>query len=157
MQQFTDEQIQEIRKWMPEIHSISDLQTKINTAYQTHLTYLQTRFLMDDFNLQLTQETPQKKANVNKEEALEGEYLPENSSNSVQVTVDPVTRPGFITHGHVTFSDGQTAEWSLDQMGRIGLNPAQKGYRPSAEDIALFQENLQQKLSELSQHNAYHL
>ena len=153
MQHLSDKQIQEIRSWMPEIHSISDFQTKLNTTFQLHLTYLETRFLMDDLNLQLAKvpETPKK------QESLENESSPENLTGSVNVSIDPVTRPGYVINGNVTFSDGQTASWSLDQMGRLGLKPTQTGYRPSQEDIVSFQEILQQKISELSQKNAYQL
>jgi hypothetical protein len=45
--------------------------------------------------------------------------------------------------GKVTFSDGQKAEWYLDQMGRLGLNPDQVGYRPSEQDVLAFQVELQ--------------
>ena len=153
MQHLSDKQIQEIRSWMPEIHSISDFQTKLNKTFQLHLTYLETRFLMDDLNLQLAKvpETPKK------QESLENESSPENLTGSVNVSIDPVTRPGYVINGNVTFSDGQTASWSLDQMGRLGLKPTQTGYRPSQEDIVSFQEILQQKISELSQKNAYQL
>jgi hypothetical protein len=41
--------------------------------------------------------------------------------------------------GKVTFSDGQAADWYVDNEGRPGLVPATPGYRPSAEDIQQFQ------------------
>jgi hypothetical protein len=43
----------------------------------------------------------------------------------------------------VTFSDGETAEWMLDQTGRLGLNPTKPGYRPSEADVMSFQRELQ--------------
>jgi hypothetical protein len=61
--------------------------------------------------------------------------------------VDQVTRPGAIVSGGVTFSDGKTAEWYLDQTGRLGLAPAEKGYKPSEEDVMDFQAALQQELT----------
>jgi hypothetical protein len=67
----------------------------------------------------------------------------------VSVTVDQVTRAGAVVSGKVRFSDGQSAEWYLDQMGRMGLAPAQKGYRPSQEDVMAFQVELQNAMAQL--------
>ncbi len=51
--------------------------------------------------------------------------------------------------GKVTFSDGNTAEWYLDQTGRLGIAPAVQGYRPSQEDVMAFQTELQNALAKL--------
>lgn len=67
----------------------------------------------------------------------------------VSVTVDQVARPGALASGQVTFSDGQLAEWHLDQYGRLGLASQQKGYRPSQEDLMAFQAELQSALAKL--------
>ena len=45
--------------------------------------------------------------------------------------------------GRVTFSDGQKAEWYLDQTGRLGLNASTPGYRPSKQDVMDFQMELE--------------
>ena len=44
-----------------------------------------------------------------------------------------------LASGKVTFSDGNRAEWYLDQAGRLGLVPQQQGYRPPAADVQQFQ------------------
>lgn len=155
MTQFTNEQIDQIRAWCQEVNSIGDLQTRINKTFNTHLTFLDTRFLMDDFDLQLAThtETPIQKGTA--ESPLEGELV--DTANTVQVSVDPVTRPGMMVNGSVTFSDGQSATWSLDQLGRLGIKPSQSDYHPSAEDITQFQEAVQEKLAEVAQRNTFGL
>ena len=35
-------------------------------------------------------------------------------------------RPGALVSGKAKFSDGKTAEWFLDQAGRLGLAPSEK-------------------------------
>jgi hypothetical protein len=65
----------------------------------------------------------------------------------VQVTVDDIARPNMVVSGKVTFSDGQFAEWGIDQMGRPMLMPKQQGYRPSQPDVVEFQVQLEQILS----------
>ena len=46
-------------------------------------------------------------------------------------------------------SDGQLADWYLDQMGRLGVAPRQQGYKPSAVDVQDFQLALQQEMAKL--------
>ena len=65
------------------------------------------------------------------------------------MSVDQITRPGAIVSGKVTFSDGQTADWYLDQTGRLGVVPKQQGYKPSAADVQQFQLALQQEVAKL--------
>lgn len=153
MTQFSNEQIDQIRTWCKEIHTIGDLQTRINDTFKAHLTFLDTRFLMDDFNLQLASDKKENDPKVSSEPSsistpLEGELI---GQGSVQVSVDPVTRPGMMVNGSVIFSDGQKATWGLDQLGRLSIKPSKMGYRPSQKDIAQFQESLQEKLAEVSQ------
>ena len=63
------------------------------------------------------------------------------------VTIDALMIPGTLASGDVTFSDGQTGKWYLDQMGRLGLGgDLPQGYRPSPTDAALFQQQLMQLL-----------
>ena len=68
-------------------------------------------------------------------------------ASGISVTVDTITRPGSVVSGKVTFSDQKTAEWYLDQTGRLGFAPAEKGYRPSQPDLMAFQTELQNQLA----------
>jgi hypothetical protein len=67
----------------------------------------------------------------------------------VSVSVDQVARPGAVVSGRVTFSDGQKAEWYVDQAGQLGLAPQQQGYRPPASDVQQFQMALDAELSKM--------
>jgi hypothetical protein len=49
--------------------------------------------------------------------------------------------------GKVTFSDGNSADWYLDQTGRLGLAPKKEGYRPTAADVQAFQMALERELA----------
>jgi hypothetical protein len=67
---------------------------------------------------------------------------------NVTVELDRVVRAGAIASGSVTFSDGVTGSWYVDQMGRLGITKVSKpGYQPSREDIEAFQMELQTKLA----------
>jgi hypothetical protein len=67
----------------------------------------------------------------------------------VQVAVDAITRAGAVVSGSVTFSDGKQGAWYLDQAGRLGLAPMEKGYRPPAADLPEFQATLERELAKL--------
>ena len=65
------------------------------------------------------------------------------------MTVDQIARPGALASGGVTFSDGNKADWYLDQLGRLGLVPKQKDYKPSQGDVQEFQAALQNELAQM--------
>ena len=57
------------------------------------------------------------------------------------VELSKLARPGMLLSGTVTFPSGSTAEWYVDQMGRLGLENL-KGEKPNAADIQAFQIEL---------------
>jgi hypothetical protein len=60
------------------------------------------------------------------------------------VNTDNVTLiPGALASGTVTFSDGVTGKWIVDNYGRPGFTEASKeGYRPTKEDAQSFMQQL---------------
>jgi hypothetical protein len=66
------------------------------------------------------------------------------AGGNVAVTVDKATLiPGAIASGSVTFSDGVTGNWVVDQYGRPGFSKiSQPGYRPTPEDSQAFMQEL---------------
>lgn len=90
------------------------------------------------------------------EDDLPPEELPEAAEDipaepagagSLSVDLDRIVRPGFMVSGSVTFSDGVSGKWALDQMGRLMLETPQKGYQPSPTDVQAFQRELQAQLA----------
>lgn len=84
-------------------------------------------------------------------EADEGfEELPPGGPSSVSVSVDKVTLiPGALASGTVTFSDGVTAKWIIDQYGRPGFTEiSQPGYRPGPDDAQAFMQELSRALQQ---------
>jgi len=70
-------------------------------------------------------------------------------AGKVAVSMDSITRPGALASGNVTFSDGQSADWQMDQYGRLGVAPKTPGYKPSQADVASFQAELESALARL--------
>lgn len=130
----TPEQKDSLKQWAAEGATMSDLQRHLKEDFDHSLTYMDTRFLILDLGIELI-ETP--KAEPKKEE--KPALVP---TGHVHTTMDSLTLPGAMVSGKVTFSDGETAVWLLDQTGRPSLDPDTSGYRPNQEDIMAFQTQL---------------
>ena len=84
----------------------------------------------------------------------DGELPPEDleeampAGGGVSVSVDKVTLiPGAVASGSVTFSDGVTGKWMVDQYGRPGFTQiSQDGYRPKPADAQAFMQELSMAL-----------
>jgi len=57
------------------------------------------------------------------------------------VTMSRIQRPGFLASGTVTFGSGASAEWFIDQTGRVGFDNLSG--KPDKQDIQDFQNELQ--------------
>jgi hypothetical protein len=159
----TEEQRGRVAAWIAEGAKLGEIQSRLASELGIKLTYMDTRFLVDDLKLvpkdverpkvaELPAAAkPQPAASLAPAEAApeELEPLPAGVGGKVAVTVDQITRPGSVASGKVTFSDGQLADWYLDQMGRLGVVPKQQGYKPSAADVQDFQISLQQEIAKL--------
>ncbi|MBL9207959.1 MAG: hypothetical protein JNN01_22940 [Opitutaceae bacterium] len=69
-------------------------------------------------------------------------------AGSIAVEVDKVTlHPGALASGTVTFSDGVTGKWIVDNYGRPGFTEvSQPGYRPKPADAQAFMQELSLQL-----------
>jgi len=153
----TEDQKATVSKWIAEGASLSEVQTRLRSELGFAVTYMEARLLMAELNLTpvekkmekparsssiLTQDDSIKQEAEPDEDELPADALPP-SSGSVKVTIDQITKPNALLSGSVTFSDGKDAEWMLDSLGRIALNPSTPGYRPTQSDVTAFQMELQ--------------
>jgi hypothetical protein len=158
-----DSQKQKVREWIEAGLKLSEIQDKIGKEFGLSMTYMQVRFLIDDLGVKLKDQPKEtappatlpppsapsaKSAPPGKPAAAPPAPQQESTlGGGVSVTVDQITRPGALVSGKVTFSDGKSADWYLDQMGRLGLVPKEQGYKPSQEDLMDFQAELQNELA----------
>jgi len=165
--QLTDEQKQKVSAWLAEGLKLSDIQGRLGEEYDLRLTYMDVRFLVDDLKLvpldppepvvakpePVTTAAPE--AAVPAAPAEPSSLLADSSdaaakpTSKISLVVDQIARPGTIVSGTVTFSDGKTATWYLDQTGRLGVVPAEQGYRPPEGDVEEFQVMLDRELQKL--------
>ncbi|MGP8198445.1 MAG: hypothetical protein ACLQU4_02955 [Limisphaerales bacterium] len=140
-------QQKKVAAWINEGLKLSDIQNRLETECGLRLTYLDVRLIVDDLKLKPKDPpAPPKPAPSAPAESKLSLGPAEAPPANVSVTVDQLTRPGALVSGKVKFSDGKSAEWILDQAGRLGVVPAEKGYKPSAADLQDFQIALQAEL-----------
>ena len=138
-----DEQRRAVMEWVEAGITPSEVQKQLKELFGISLTYLDMRLLLDDLKLVLKDPiVPEEKVENPAELPLEDEQSAEGIGH-FSLSVDRITRPNAVISGKVKFSDGEKAEWSIDQTGRPMLNPETLGYRPSQEDIMKFQLELQ--------------
>jgi hypothetical protein len=164
-------QTRQVAEWMQGGMDVPELQKRLASEFGEHLTYMEVRFLVDDLNLTIARPPEPEPTVVPVEEVqpevvadtgglagdagvVEGsEGLPKEGGDApagapnVKVKVATLARPGAMVSGTATFSDGQTAEWYLDQYGRLGMVPPYPGFRPSNEDVQMFQMLLDSELA----------
>jgi len=149
-------QKQQVSQWAAAGDSLSEIQQKIATELGVKLTYMETRFLIEDLEVDLSdgESDEEAKKEPDGESSVEPETVDledagfdgEAGAGRVSVSVDKITRPGAVVSGDVTFSDSKTASWMLDQMGQLRLIPTEEGYQPGQDDIQAFQTALQAEL-----------
>ena len=143
----TEDQKQKVAAWISDGAKLAEIQKRLESEFKIRLTYLDTRLLVDDLKLVPKSPEPPKEIVVPTPAASPAPTPPINGS--VSVTVDQIARPGSLVSGGVKFSDSQTATWYVDDQGRLGLAPAQAGYKPTPEDVQAFQRALQTEMQKL--------
>lgn len=160
MSNLTQEQLAQVEQWAADGGTLNDVQSRLKTEFGITLTYLEARLLMVDIGVRLKDkpreqpkpepapaavpqhETPEAYDDDEDIAPMDVEDSSATPGGTVTLTADQITIPGALISGTVTFSDGQVAKWSLDQMGRLGLAGAPQGYQPPKGDIPQFQQQL---------------
>lgn len=144
----SEEQKQKVREWAAGGAMLAEIQERLRKELDISLSYMETRLLVGDLNLNLQEKAkaPDKKLDL----AAGGELTPPTAgekaapaAGKLSVTIDEIAPPHALVSGKVTFSDGVRADWYLDELGRLAINPTKPEYRPSPNDVAAFQRELQ--------------
>ena len=143
--------------------SLSDIQRMVNEKFSVHMTYMDIRILASELEcIDWKSLDPRAQAEAKRaEEAKKAEAdIPENPDENAAapdagttpdaaapagktvVELSKLARPGMMLSGTVKFASGSTAEWYVDQLGRLGLENL-KGEKPTPEDIEAFQIELE--------------
>ncbi|MDD5705279.1 MAG: hypothetical protein PHR35_05100 [Kiritimatiellae bacterium] len=150
-------QQQTVRSWVAGGAGLSEVQKRLQSEFNISLTFMDVRLLVLELGAKVQDKPeakpakkPAAKEDLGTEESEDAELEGDSAGGAgrVSVSLDRVVQAGALASGTVTFSDGVTANWMLDQMGRLGLTAKGKPkYRPTEEDVRAFQTELQHKLS----------
>ena len=133
--------------------SLSEIQNLVNAEFKQNLTYMDIRIMASELEIDWQQLNPKKETAVEDVTAVEAPADPAAAPgmpdlSDTRIEVSKIARPGMMFSGSVTFANGSSAEWYLDNMGRLGLENLQ-GDKPGQEDIEKFQIALQLELRKL--------
>lgn len=155
--ELTDTQKQAIKRMANEGCGLTDIQKRIKEEFDLSFTFIDLRFIILDLGLKLKDKEITQTGSIDLSNAqttkhqkagpIKGEDLsPTQATGSVSVDIDRIVKPGAVVSGTVSFSDGVTSSWMLDQHGRLALESSKPGYKPSQEDIQSFQHELSRLL-----------
>ena len=155
-------QRRQVAEWIEQGNKLAEIQNKLASELGVSMTYMDVRFLIDDLKLRPKDPeppappptpTPAPIASSAPAALPAHDLTPEAAASpagaKVSTSLDLIAKPGALVSGKVTFTDGQTAEWYLDQTGRLGMVPPTQGYRPPQADVPVFQQQLQDELAKL--------
>jgi hypothetical protein len=154
MMDLNDAQKQAVGDWVDAGCGLSEIQKKLSEEFGVSMTYMDVRFLILDLGLTVRDkaDTSPPSPDPAFEEATQtpdevaGAPAADADVGGVTLEVDRIMKPGSIVSGSVTFSDGVTASWSLDQLGRLAIDAGKAGYRPNQDDLQAFQLRLREAL-----------
>ena len=152
-------QRKKVADWIAQGLKLSEIQSRLASELGIRMTYMEVRLLADDLKLTPKDPEPPRNAAALAGKAAPAEVKPEaaplagaganSTAGSVSIQADQIARPGAVVSGKVVFSDGERADWYLDQSGRLGLAPQRTGYRPAPDDVQQFQVKLEALLSKM--------
>lgn len=145
---------------------LTDIQTLLVEEFECKMTFLELRLLAAELeDVDWSQFDPQEKKSAEKDAApaavpgaapeTAGEIADEMAAGSgdaedvpppaegagtTKVELSRLSRPGALAHGTVTFASGGSAEWLIDEMGRLGLDKVSG--QPTEDDLVEFQTEL---------------
>lgn len=155
--------VQELQKG----ESLSEIQKLVNEKFSQRMTYMEIRILASELEsvdwkaLDPRAQAEAAKKAKEEEEAKRAAAVGTESGGDAPAAADApadspagaaagktvvelskLARPGMMLSGTVKFASGSTAEWYVDNMGRLGLENL-KGDKPTPEDIEAFQVELE--------------
>jgi hypothetical protein len=160
MAKLTNEQVEAVKRWVGEGANLNGIQDRLKTEHDLGLTYLDIRLMMAELGLKIQEkpkEAPPKElpsASSAPQSAADETFAEEpaefapteagvgSAKVTVTVTVDAIAIPGMLASGKATFSDGKSAAWYLDELGRLGMKASEPGYKPPPGDVPVFQREL---------------
>ena len=119
--------------------SLGNILKILDSEYDVKMTFMELRILASEIeDIDWGKNDPPEDDEKNKDE------VEEDTSGKTIVEINRFARPGIAMHGSVKFASGASANWIIDQTGRIGFEKSDGN--PTPQDIEEFQQELQKAL-----------
>ncbi|MBQ9836241.1 MAG: hypothetical protein IJO34_08015 [Akkermansia sp.] len=145
------EQLDMVRRWAAQGVDLNGIQKNLVAECGVHMTYMDVRFLLLDYGIEIAKATapapapaPQPAAPAPAAEESVAEPTP-TMGGKPEVTLDELQIPGTLLSGKAIFPSGVKGAWQIDQMGRFGWS--ELSGKPSTAELQAFQFELTQLLS----------
>ena len=145
------EQFDMVRRWAAQGVDLNGIQKNLVAECGVHMTYMDVRFLLLDYGIEIAKATapapapaPQSAAPAPAAEESVAEPTP-TMGGKPEVTLDELQIPGTLLSGKAIFPSGVKGAWQIDQMGRFGWS--ELSGKPSTAELQAFQFELTQLLS----------
>ena len=136
---------------------LTEIQTMLVNELDCKMTFLELRLLASELeDVDWSQFDPRENKPTEAAPAAPAENIPaegdmadvlepapaaaEGAAGATTVELSRLSRPGALAHGTVNFASGASAEWLIDEMGRLGLDKVSG--QPTEQDLAEFQQEL---------------
>lgn len=168
LKDLSEEQQSAIRQWAADGAGLDEIHTRMRDEFGLRLTFMDARFLVADLEIDFEEDEEEEEvvevvevdvvdeataAPVEPEpipmpaeagaDAVAGVLPEEPALPNVTVTISDIAAPDAMASGTVDFGNGNTAVWTMDQTGRLGMNGANPEFQPSEEELMAFQVELQ--------------
>lgn len=150
----TEEQLDLVRAWAAQGVDLNGIQKRLASECGLHLTYMDVRFLLLDYGIEIAQPAEPAAAPAAAEAeaadagdaatAAEAELPGGKAAGGVSVTIDELQLPGTLISGKVSFPSGGQGAWFIDQAGRLGWSDLSG--QPTQYEMQDFQTQLMQLL-----------
>lgn len=145
------EQLDMVRQWAAQGVDLNGIQKNLVAECGVHMTYMDVRFLLLDYGIEIAKPAapapaPEPKPTAPAPAAEEPAAMPEPAmGGKPEVTLDELQIPGTLLSGKTVFPSGVKGSWQIDQMGRFGWS--ELSGKPSTAELQAFQFELTQLLS----------
>lgn len=139
-----------VRELLKKKASFSEIQKTLYNEHGETITFMELKLLSSELeDIDWKQLSPESvKTKTDSAEKLpfsKGEEQSVQEEKGTVVEISKLARPGAALSGSVKFDSGATADWVLDQFGRLRFENATG--QPTQEDLRGFQEELQRKIT----------
>jgi len=140
-----------IRNLLQQGQSLSQILDFLHKEKSDPITYMELRLLLSEMPDAKLPEKEMPKTTLPPPVATPpaaGKEQPAPAAGKLSISVDQMPAPGAMLSGYARFSSGAKAQWFVDEVGRLGLEPELGSGKPTQKDMQEFSAELRRMLQQ---------